>query len=174
MNKVFASQTTSNKRIEKVITRNKIKESQRNALAYGLNLLLSDLCNSYLKTKSYHWNAKEVVYRTFHEMFESQYTDLATAFDLVAGRIRALGFPAPVSEVQFNDPRALKETSGAIKSQEMIKDILEDQETIIRRALTIFPVAEKAKDEETKDLMIKRIQVHEKMASTLRDLLIQY
>jgi starvation-inducible DNA-binding protein len=155
-----------------VNTRITIKESQRNALAYGLNLLLTDLCNSYLKTKNYHWNAKGAVYRTFHKIFESQYTDLASAFDSIADRIRALGFPAPVSEVQFNDPKSLKETPGEIKPQEMIKDILEDQETIIRRALTIFPVAEKAQDEETKDLMIERIQAHEKTASDLRDLLI--
>jgi starvation-inducible DNA-binding protein len=160
------------RRTAKVNTRIKINESQRNAIAYGLNLLLTDLCNSYFKTKNYHWNAKGTIYQTFHKMFESQHTDLASAFDSIAGRIRALGFPAPVSEVQFNDPKSLKETPGEIKSQEMVKDILEDQETIIRRALSIFPVVEKAGDEVTKELIIQRIQVHEEMSSTLRSFLI--
>ncbi len=35
------------------------------------------------------------MFQTLHLMFEAQYNELALAVDLIAERIRALGFPAP-------------------------------------------------------------------------------
>ena len=37
------------------------------------------------------------MFHTLHLMFETQYNELALAVDLIAERIRALGFPAPGS-----------------------------------------------------------------------------
>jgi starvation-inducible DNA-binding protein len=150
----------------------RLKENEHKALVEGLTQLLVDTDSIYIKTRNYHQNVTGAVYRTFHKMFENQYAELTSAFDLIAERIRALGVPAPTSQVQFNNSKLRDEKQSPAKSQDMIKDLLEDQEMIIRRALCVFPLAEKARDRSARELMVLRILAHEKTASTLRDLLI--
>ena len=72
-----------------------IKEADRAAIADGLARLLADTYTLYLKTHNFHWNVTGPMFNTLHLMFETQYTELALAVDLIAERIRALGFPAP-------------------------------------------------------------------------------
>ncbi len=97
-------------------------------------------------------------------MFETQYNELALAVDLVAERIRALGFPAPGTYSEFAHLSSIRETSGIPKAEEMIQLLVEGQETIVRTARSGFPAAEKASDEATADLLTQRIQLHEKTA----------
>ena len=150
----------------------KMNKRDHKAILDSLARLLADTENIYLKTKNYHWNSSMPTFHTFNEMFENQYVELASAFDLIAERIRAFGIAAPVSHIQFNNPDALKETSNPPKVQEMIQDLLADQETIIKTVRSVFYEAINAEDEITKDLMVQRIQAHEKSASIFRDYLI--
>ena len=53
----------------------------------------------------------------------------------------------------------------------MIKQLVEGQETVIQTPREIFPVAESAQNEATRDLLTQRMQVHEKMAWMLLSLL---
>jgi len=73
-----------------------ISEEDRKSIVDGLSRLLSDTYVLYLKTHNFHWNVTGPMFRTLHLMFEEQYNELALAVDLIAERIRALGFPAPV------------------------------------------------------------------------------
>ncbi len=72
-----------------------ISEEDRKSIVDGLSRLLSDTYVLYLKTHNFHWNVTGPMFRTLHLMFEEQYNELALAVDLIAERIRALGFPAP-------------------------------------------------------------------------------
>ncbi|BCQ70876.1 hypothetical protein PEQA60_48660 [Pseudomonas sp. Eqa60] len=72
-----------------------ISEEDRKSIVDGLSRLLSDTYVLYLKTHNFHWNVTGPQFRTLHLMFEEQYNELALAVDLIAERIRALGFPAP-------------------------------------------------------------------------------
>ena len=78
-----------------------IPETDRKEIADGLSKLLADSYTLYLKTHNYHWNVTGPMFQTLHLMFEGQYTELALAVDLIAERIRALGFPAPGSYRDF-------------------------------------------------------------------------
>jgi starvation-inducible DNA-binding protein len=111
------------------------------------------------------------MFNTLHLMFEGQYTELATAVDLIAERIRALGYPAPGSYSAYARLSSIKEAEGQPKAEEMIKQLVEGQEAVTRTARSIFPVVEKAQDEPTADLLTQRMQVHEKNAWMLRSLL---
>ena len=71
------------------------REKDRATIADGLSRLLADTYTLYLKTHNFHWNVKGPMFQTLHLMFETQYNELALAVDLIAERIRALGFPAP-------------------------------------------------------------------------------
>ena len=74
-----------------------IPESQRAAIAGGLGRVLADSTVLYAKTHGFHWNVTGPMFNTLHLMFEQHYLELATAVDLIAERIRALGHPAPGS-----------------------------------------------------------------------------
>ncbi len=111
------------------------------------------------------------MFQTLHLMFETQYNELWLATDLVAERIRALGHPAPGTYSEFGKLSSIKETVGVPKATDMIKRLVEGHEAVVRTARSLFPVAQKASDEATADLLTQRIQVHEKTAWMLRSLL---
>jgi starvation-inducible DNA-binding protein len=148
-----------------------ISQSQREEIAHGLSRLLADTYTLYLKTHNFHWNVTGPMFQTLHLMFETQYTELALAVDLVAERIRSLGFPAPGTYKQYAALSSIKEEEGIPKAQEMIKLLVEGQEAVVRTARSLFPIVEAAHDEATADLLTQRIQLHEKTAWMLRSLL---
>src|SRR5687767_8379658 len=84
-----------------------IKDEDRKTIANGLSRLLADTYTLYLKTHNFHWNVTGPMFQTLHLMFETQYNELALAVDLIAERIRALGFPAPRSEEHTSELQSL-------------------------------------------------------------------
>jgi len=148
-----------------------IQTSDREAIAASLAKLLADSYTLYLKTHNFHWNVTGPMFSTLHLMFEAQYTELALAVDLVAERIRALGCPAPGSYAQFSALSTVKEETGVPAAMDMVRQLVDGQETVARTARAAFPVAEAASDQVTLDLLTQRLQVHEKNAWMLRSLL---
>ena len=148
-----------------------ISKKDREAIAGGLGHLLADTYTLYLKTHNFHWNVTGPMFQTLHLMFETQYNELALAVDLVAERIRSLGHPAPGTYAEYSKLSSIKEVPGVPKAREMIKQLVEGQEAVVRTARALFPVVEKAGDEATADLLTQRIQLHEKTAWMLRALL---
>ena len=133
--------------------------------------MLADSYTLYLKTHNFHWNVVGPMFNTLHLMFEEQYTELATAVDEIAERIRALGHPAPGSYKQYLELSSVPEETGAPSAKEMIKQLVEAHEQTAKTARNVFPAAETAHDEPTADLLTQRMQVHEKTAWMLRSLL---
>ncbi len=148
-----------------------ISETDRKEIADGLSRLLADSYTLYLKTHNYHWNVTGPMFQTLHLMFETHYTELALAVDLIAERIRALGFPAPGSYREFGKLTSIQEDEDAPDATEMIRRLVAGQEAVTRTARSIFPVVDKANDEPTADLLTQRMQIHEKNAWMLRSLL---
>ena len=148
-----------------------IKAGDRKAIAEALARLLADSYTLYLKTHNFHWNVTGPMFNTLHLMFEAQYNELALAVDLIAERIRALGVTAPGSYVQFSRLTSVKESTDVPAALDMVRQLVEAQETVARTARSAFPVAEKANDQVTVDLLTQRLQVHEKTAWMLRSLL---
>ena len=148
-----------------------IDEADRVAIAEGLSRLLADSYTLYLKTHNYHWNVVGPMFNTLHLMFEQQYTELAMAVDQIAERIRALGEPAPGSYREFAELASVTEDADRPDANEMIRRLVEGQETVVRTARSVFGVTDAANDEATADLLTQRMQVHEKTAWMLRSLL---
>ena len=86
-----------------------INKKDRAKIAEGLSRLLADSYTLYLTTHNFHWNVTGPMFNTLHLMFEQQYNELALAVDLIAERIRALGFPAPGTYSEFAELASLKE-----------------------------------------------------------------
>jgi starvation-inducible DNA-binding protein len=145
-----------------------IPEDQRRDIAMGLSRLLADTYTLYLKTHNFHWNVRGPMFNSLHLMFETQYTELALAVDLIAERIRALGEPAPGSYSAFAKLSTISEAEGTPEAMEMVRILAEDQLAVVRTARGVFPMADAAHDEATADLLTQRMQVHEKTAWMLR------
>jgi len=148
-----------------------ISQEDRSRIADGLSRLLADSYTLYLKTHNYHWNVTGPQFNTLHLMFEGQYTELATAVDEIAERIRALGIKAPGSYRDFATMTSIEEADGKESAEEMTRQLAIGQETIVRTAREIFPAADAANDEPTADLLTQRMQIHEKNAWMLRSML---
>ena len=148
-----------------------IAEKDRRKIADGLSRLLADTYTLYLKTHNYHWNVTGPMFQTLHLMFEQQYNELALAVDAVAERIRALGHPAPGSYAAYAKLSRIKEETGVPAATDMVRDLVKGHETVARTAREVFPLADKASDEPTADLLTQRLQIHEKTAWMLRSLL---
>ncbi|MEN0035882.1 MAG: Dps family protein [Cellvibrio sp.] len=148
-----------------------ISKQHREEIAQGLSALLADTYTLYLKTHNFHWNVTGPMFQTLHLMFETQYTELALAVDVIAERIRSLGFPAPGTYKQYAALSSIKEEEGIPKAQDMIRLLVEGQEAVVRTARSLYPAAEACADEATADLLTQRIQLHEKTAWMLRSLL---
>ena len=148
-----------------------ISAEDRKAIADGLSRLLADSYTLYLKTHNFHWNVKGPMFQTLHLLFETQYTELALAVDLVAERIRALGYPAPGTYAEFVRLSSIPDPIGVPSATAMIRELVEGQESVIRTARSLFPLVEKASDGPSADLLTQRMQLHEKNAWMLRSLL---
>lgn len=148
-----------------------IAKDQRKDIAHGLSRLLADEYTLYLKTHNFHWNVTGPMFNTLHLMFETHYTEAALAVDLIAERIRALGFPAPGTYKQYVALSSIKETDGVPAATDMIRLLVEGHEACVKTARSIFPLADAAHDEPTADLLTQRMQLHEKTAWMLRALL---
>ena len=149
-----------------------ISDKDRAAIAGGLSQLLADTYTLYLTTHNFHWNVTGPMFNTLHAMFMVQYTELWNAVDPVAERIRSLGHTAPGSYAQFAALSTLPDAPiTPPKALAMVKILVEGHEAVARTARGIFPLADKAGDEPTADLLTQRLTVHEQTAWMLRSLL---
>lgn len=148
-----------------------ISESDRLKITEGLSGLLADSYTLYLMTHNFHWNVTGPMFNTLHIMFMTQYTEQWNALDLIAERIRALGYPAPGTYKEFVKLASIPEIEGVPKAMDMVRHLVAAQEATARTARRLFPLVEKANDQPTADLLTQRLEIHEKTAWMLRSLL---
>ncbi len=147
-----------------------ITDPDRRQIVDGLNHLLADTYTLYLKTHHFHWNVTGPMFQTLHQLFMAFYTEQWAAVDLIAERISSLGAPAPGTYEEFAKLTVIKPSQGLPKARQMMIDLVQGQEAVARTARKVFPVADRADDQVTCDLLIQR-QIHEKNAWMLRSLL---
>ena len=149
-----------------------ISEKDRAAIAGGLSKLLADTYTLYLATHNFHWNVTGPMFNTLHAMFMTQYTELWNAVDPIAERIRSLGHRAPGSYAEYGRLASIEDVPvDTPKALEMVRILVDGHEAVARTARSVFPLADKAGDEPTADLLTQRLTVHEQTAWMLRSLL---
>lgn len=145
-----------------------ISEENRKKIADELSRVLADSYMLYLRTHNYHWNVTGELFHSLHEQFEEQYTELATAIDEIAERIRALGHKAPGTFKEFQKLTSLEESVEEPEAMEMVRRLAVGNEQVIRTAREALKPANEAEDEATIDLLTQRLHVHSKTAWMLR------
>ncbi|MCH9691099.1 MAG: DNA starvation/stationary phase protection protein [Gammaproteobacteria bacterium] len=145
-----------------------ISPKDRKAIAEGLKCLLADSYTLYLQTHNFHWNVTGHMFRTLHLAFEEQYTELATAVDDIAERIRTLDVIAPGTYAAFAKLSSIKEVEGVPAAENMVEILTQGHEQTIKTCRTVLKAAQAGDDESTIALVSDRMRVHEKTAWMLR------
>lgn len=148
-----------------------ISKNAREAIAEGLKTLLADSYTLYLQTHNFHWNVTGSQFRELHLMFEEHYTELATAVDEIAERIRTLGVAAPGTYKAFAALSSIEEVECVPQASEMIKILTAGHEQIVRTCRSALAIAQQGDDESSAALISDRMRQHEKTAWMLRAML---
>lgn len=147
-----------------------LSESTRQAVVGALSALLADSYTLYLKTQNFHWNVTGPRFQEVHALTMTLYTDLSTAIDEIAERIRALGEFAPGSYSAYAKLSGIAEENGVPEASEMLTQLANDHELIARKIREALPLAQEATDESSAGLLADRLGVHEKNAWMLRSM----
>lgn len=145
-----------------------IDKDNRLKVADGLKKLLSDSYTLYLQTHNFHWNVTGPQFRELHLMFEEHYTELATAVDDIAERIRTLDVAAPGTYKAFAELSSIVEVDGVPSANEMVDILTRGHEQVVKTARGALKLAQVADDESTAALVSDRMRIHEKTAWMLR------
>jgi starvation-inducible DNA-binding protein len=145
-----------------------IDKADRETIAEGLKHLLADSYTLYLQTHNFHWNVTGPQFRELHLMFEEHYTELATAVDDIAERIRALGVLAPGTYRQFAELSSVEEVQDIPGAGEMVAILTRAHEQVVKTCRKALKAAQDADDESSAALISDRMRVHEKTAWMLR------
>lgn len=148
-----------------------ISETDLKSVNQALATVLSDTFTLFVKTQGYHWNVTGPHFRSLHLMLEEQYIELHDAADLLAERMRALGATSPGSFAEFTELATVKDHQPTDNADTMVKNLVKDNETVIKIIRPLVDVAEDAKDTATADLFNARLAAHEKAAWMLRSML---
>ena len=147
-----------------------IKQQDRIKIAEGLKRLLADSYTLYLQSHNFHWNVTGPQFRELHLMFEEHYTELATAVDDVAERIRTLDVPAPGTYKSFAELSSIKEIEGVPAAKDMVEILTQGHQQVVKTCREVLSIAQEANDESTASLVSDRMRIHEKTAWMLRAL----
>ena len=118
-----------------------------------------------------HWNVRGPAFFSLHIAFEEQYTEMFTAVDELAERIRAIGALAPGGLANLAKMAGIEELEEDSSSDKMVEHLISAHEKLLTDLKTARDAAAKENDSETEDLMIARIQVHQKTLWMLRSFL---
>ncbi len=118
-----------------------------------------------------HWNVQGPSFFSLHTAFEEQYTELFGAIDVIAERIRALGAFAPGGLGNLARMAGMPEIEADADANAMVAHLLKAHERLVSNLEKARDLAGEGGDAQTEDLMIGRIQVHEKTIWMLRSFL---
>jgi starvation-inducible DNA-binding protein len=146
-------------------------KSSPKKIVHALRVVLADTYALMAQTHLCHWNVVGPSFFALHQAFELQYTELFTASDEIAERIRALGALAPGGLSSMAALAGIAELPEDAKAEAMVAGLIKAHEKLVKDAAVARDLAGDAGDAETEDLMIARTQVHEKTLWMLKSFL---
>ena len=153
-------------------------QSSKGPVAKILQTVLANSYGLYLVTHNYHWNVEGVNFYPLHKIFEEQYNELFQAIDKIAERIRALDdYALPfegdqILQITRMTSNALnKETDANARADRMVYNLMTLNETVVKSCQSAKEEAQKQLDDETENLMVERITIHQKAMWMMRSIL---
>lgn len=122
----------------------------------------------YLKAHNYHWNVEGSDFKQYHDLFGGIYEEVYGSIDDFAEKIRALGTYVPASLEAFSMLSRIEDENNLPQPMEMIAELLEDNEKLIRILKLVFQSSEQAVEPGFSDFIAGRIDAHSKHGWMLR------
>lgn len=145
-----------------------LSTDDRARLTAALKSVMGDTYALYVKTHGYHWNVTGPRFKSLHEMFMEQYTELWTALDEIAERIRTLGEFAPGSTEQILENATIKPDNSQPDADSMVENLAKGHDMLSTTLKKALDVADEIGDDVTVDLFTQRMTVSQKTAWMLR------
>ena len=131
----------------------------------ALNELLADTFALYLKTKNFHWHMSGPHFRDYHLLLDEQADQIFATTDDMAERvrkiggttIRSIGHIARLQRVKDND-------AEFVAPQAMLRELMNDNETLAANMREAHEVAQKHNDVATTSLLENFIDQAERRA----------
>lgn len=140
----------------------------KTAIAEALNQSVAETAVTTMLAQNFHWNVKGMSFGPLHDLFQKIYEDHFVGQDDLAERIRAIDMHAEGTLAGMLKRSKVSEHDGHTSDKEMIKMLLEAEETLAETLAGCGTLAASHGDTLTEDLCIARGQTHEKFAWFLR------
>ncbi len=128
----------------------------------NLNSILANTYSLYLKTQNYHWNVTGPSFKALHELFQSHYEEMIPAIDLLAERIRTLDEKVDGTYEHFAKLSIIKPGNRNLNSQEMVADLIDSNLLLNNLLHKGVEISQQCGDEATADILINRMEEHQK------------
>lgn len=148
-----------------------MSDSPNSTVVDALRQAVADSYALIGQTHICHWNVRGPGFFALHTAFEMQYTELFTAVDEIAERVRALGALAPGGLGNLARMAGIAEIDENADADAMVRHLIEVNQKLVSTLARARDLAGEAEDAQTEDLMIARIQVHEKTIWMLKSYL---
>ncbi|WP_438480029.1 Dps family protein [Oleiharenicola lentus] len=153
----------------KTLSSAKVKTSP---VVAGLNLLLADSYALMALSHHAHWNVEGQDFFALHTAFQTHYENLFEAIDEIAERTRALDAYSNGGLKALAKESGIEEfPTGSVAAKDYVAGLVVAHEKTLADAVAVRDTAGAANDLETQDLVIGRIQWHEKTLWMLRSYL---
>jgi starvation-inducible DNA-binding protein len=132
-------------------------------IAQALNGLVADSYALYTKTKNFHWHVSGPHFRDYHLLFDEQATEIFATVDDLAERVRKLGAKTIHSIGEIAKLQTIKDNNkDFVSPADMLKELMEDNKTVIRAMRAAHEIADKHEDVATASILENFIDAAEK------------
>lgn len=146
-----------------------IGSEYRKSVVDVLSTLLASTQMLSIKTFSFHWNMRGEISGYLRTVTKEQYDELVLAMNRMAERIRTLGYNVPDT---YQHVMKLSEVNGLEYDQIVIlSELVRDNERLAKYIRDQQARIQKAEDHVSLDLLMKRLEAHEKNAWIFRNIL---
>ena len=135
----------------------------KNTLFHQLEIVLADTYVVLMQTQNVHWNFTGNTFYGMHQMTESQYVDMVEAIDLLAERIRAIGHTAPSGLPAYSNLTTIEAHDVTmLNTKATCQHLIDCNQKLCKSLKLAIQSAITEKDPATEDMIIERLQAHEK------------
>ena len=128
----------------------------------ALNLQVANFTVLWTKLHNYHWYVKGHNFFSLHDKFEELYDTASTYVDELAERLLAIGGEPIGKQSDAIEKASVKEAEYDIDANEMVRQLAQDYDTVIKELDEARKIAEDAGDDRTADIFIGMITDIEK------------
>jgi starvation-inducible DNA-binding protein len=128
----------------------KAGDNSKKALVEALNGALADTLALYIKTKNFHWHVSGPRFHDLHLLFDSQALQLLGTVDLIGERVRKNNAATQTSVGSIAKATRIKDQDNAeIAPEKRVKELRDDNATLLKRLREVKDAAEQAGDSAT-------------------------